>query len=158
DVLHSATTSSDFLVQAAKAVVDLVRLDSCRALMLEGEEWKTHAAHTAPQVLSETGWQPSQQILNQIRQDKKTTWQAPELGSVAARSLWGVKVVIAAPILDRGGELIGVLYGDRRREGMWVASPVTKLDAMLVDMIATGVSAGLARLQQEKAALTARIQ
>ena len=35
---------------------------------------------------------------------------------------------------------------------------MTKLDAMLVELIATGVAAGLARLQQEKAALTARIQ
>jgi adenylate cyclase len=69
-----------------------------------------------------------------------------------------VKAVIAAPILDRRGEVIGVLYGDRRREGMGIASPVTKVDAMLVELIATGVAAGLARLQQEKAALTARIQ
>src|SRR5439155_7903620 len=83
DVLHSATTSSDFLVQAARAVVDLVRLDSCRVLMLEGEEWKTQAAHTAPQVLSEKSWQPSRQILNQLRQEKKRTWQAPELAAVS---------------------------------------------------------------------------
>src|SRR5207237_5651604 len=56
-------------------------------------------------------------------------------------------------------EVIGVLYGDRRRDGMWVASPaLTKLDAMLVELIATGVAAGLARLEQEQAALTARVQ
>jgi adenylate cyclase len=159
DVLHSAASSSDFLAQAARAVIDLVRLDSCRVLMWEGEEWKTHTVQTAPQVLPEKSWEPSQQILNQLRQEKKTCWQAPELASVPTRSLHGVKVVVAAPILNPSGEVIGVLYGDRRREGMWVASPpLTKLDAMLVELIATGVAAGLARLQQEKAALTARIQ
>jgi adenylate cyclase len=158
DVLHSATSSTDFLAQAARAVVDLVRLDSCRVLMREGEQWQTHTVQTAPQVLAEEDWHPSRQILDQIGQTKKTTWQAPELAAAPTRSLYGVKAVVAAPILDRSGEVIGVLYGDRRRGGMGLASPVTKLDAMLVELIATGVAAGLARLQQEKAALTARIQ
>ncbi len=159
DVLHSATNSSDFLAQAARAVIDLVRLDSCRVLMLESEEWKTHTLQTAPHLLVEKNWQPSRQILNQVRREKKTSWQAPELAPASTRSLHGVKVVVAAPILDRAGEVIGVLYGDRRREGMGVAPPaLTKLEAMLVELIATGVAAGLARLQQEKAALTARIQ
>lgn len=159
DVLHSATSSPDFLAQAARAVIDLVRLDSCGVVMREGNEWKTHTLQTAPQMLAEKNWQPSQQILNQVRREKKTSWQAPELASPSSRSLFGVKVVVAAPILDRAGEVIGVLYGDRRREGAWLASTaLTKVEAMLVELIATGVAAGLARLQQEKAALTARIQ
>jgi adenylate cyclase len=159
DVLHSATSSSDFLAQAARAVVDMVRLDSCRVLMVEGDAWRTETVHSAPHVLAEKSWQPSRQILNQIRQEKKTSWQAPELAPASTRSLCGVKVVVAAPILNRSGEVIGVLYGDRRREGMWLTSPsLTKLDAMLVELIATGVAAGLARLHEEKAALTARIQ
>jgi adenylate cyclase len=159
DVLHSAASSSDFLAQAARAVVELVRLDSCRVLMLEGDEWKTQTVQAAPQILPEENWQPSRHILNQVQREKKTSWEAPELAASATRSLYGVKVVVAAPILDRRGEVIGVLYGDRRREGTWMAAPaLSKLDAMLVELIATGVAAGLARLQQEKAALTARIQ
>jgi adenylate cyclase len=159
DVLHSATGSPDFLAQAARAVVDLVRLDSCRVLMLEEEQWKTHTVQAAPHVLAEEDWHPSRQILNRVRQGKKTTWQAPELAVAPTHSLCGVKAVVAAPILDRRGEVIGVLYGDRRREGLGIASPsLTKFDAMLVELIATGVAAGLARLQQEKAALSARIQ
>ena len=81
----------------------------------EGAEWKPHTVQTAPQVLAEEGWHPSQQILTQIAQTKKTTWEAPELAAASTRSLCGVKAVIAAPILDRLGEVIGVLYGDRRR-------------------------------------------
>jgi adenylate cyclase len=159
DVLHSAASSSDFLAQAARAVVELVRLDSCRVLMLEGGEWKTQTLQAAPQVLPEKNWQPSRHILNQVLQEKKTSWQAPELAAAPTRSLYGVHAVVAAPILDRCGNVIGVVYGDRRREGMWMTSPaVSKLDAMLVELIATGVAAGLARLEQEKAALTARVQ
>jgi adenylate cyclase len=127
--------------------------------MLEGEEWKTQTVQTGPQVIPEKNWQPSRHILNQVRQEKKTSWQAPEMAAASTRSLYGVKAVVAAPILDRRGDVIGVVYGDRRREGMWMTSPaVSRLDAMLVELIATGVAAGLARLQQEKAALTARIQ
>jgi adenylate cyclase len=158
NVLHGATTSSDFLSQAARAVIDLVQLDSCRVLVLENDQWTTHTVQTAPHVLAEADWAPSRQILNQILQAKKTTRQAPELAAASSRSLYGMNAVVAAPILDRRGEVIGVLYGERHREGMGIAPALTKLDAMLVQLIATGVAAGLARLEQEKASLTARVQ
>ena len=46
-------------------------------------------------------------------------------------------------------------YGDRRYDtGL---SPVTRLQAMLVELLAGGVAAGLARLEQEQAAARARV-
>jgi adenylate cyclase len=73
-------------------------------------------------------------------------------------SLAGVKAVVAAPILNPQGDAIGALYGDRRQEASFVAHPITRLEAMLVDLLASGVAAGLARVEQEQAALRARVQ
>jgi class 3 adenylate cyclase len=102
---------------------------------------------------------PSKQVLDRVRQEKKTFWQVPNPAVLTAPSLMGVKAVVAAPILDRTGDVIGALYGDRRHESRLAALPnVTQVEAMLVELLACGVAAGLARIEQERAALTARVQ
>ena len=61
---------------------------------------------------------------------------------------------MAAPILNRKGDVIGALYGDRcQRSRATACGPITELEAMLVEMLAGGVAAGLARVEQEQAAL-----
>src|SRR5207245_2461919 len=74
-----------------------------------------------------------------------------------APSLAGVKAVVAAPILNAAGDVIGALYGERRGEpgGRATSGPVTKLEAMLVELLAGAVSAGLARRDEEKQAAPA---
>lgn len=64
-------------------------------------------------------------------------------------SVLGVQAVVAAPILDQRGEVIGILYGDRRQLG----KPITRIEAMLVELLACGVAARLARLKEEQSAL-----
>ena len=66
---------------------------------------------------------------------------------------------MATPLLDSKGAVIGAVYGDRRRpRGVLEQDLITELEAMLVELIASGVAAGMARLEQEHAALTARVQ
>jgi sigma-B regulation protein RsbU (phosphoserine phosphatase) len=63
-------------------------------------------------------------------------------------SLFGVQALVAAPILDRQGSVIGALYGDRSGEGdagRFAARPITNLQAKLVQLLASGVAAGLAQ-------------
>jgi adenylate cyclase len=67
--------------------------------------------------------------------------------------------VIAAPILNRQSEVIGALYCERRQgSGSAIIGPITRLEAMLVELLAGGIAAGLARVEQEQAALRARVQ
>jgi adenylate cyclase len=94
-------------------------------------------------------------VLSSVCRDKKTCWEVPPAAQGA--SLVGVKAVVAAPILNRAGEVIGAVYGDRRQGG-GRAGPITRLEAMLVSLLASGVAAGLARVEQEQAALRARVQ
>jgi adenylate cyclase len=157
-VLHSAAGSLDFFARAAHAVVELAGLDSGRVLLREGGDWKVRAHETATRSASESDWLPSRQVLTRVLEEKRTFWQVPAAAQRDA-SLMGVKAVVAAPILNPKGEVIGALYGYRRHQpGDLTARPISRLEAMLVEVLAGGVAAGLARVEQEQAALRARVQ
>ncbi|MBI2804922.1 MAG: adenylate/guanylate cyclase domain-containing protein [Planctomycetes bacterium] len=153
-LLQSAAGSEDFYAKAAAALVDLVKLDSGRVVFRAAEKWVERAVHLSTQKKSLAEWRPSTRILNNVAREKKTFWQVPELGS----STVGLDAVVAAPILDRKGEVIGALYGERRVTGIEVGEPLTQVEALLVEVLATGVAAGLARVEQEQAALRTRTQ
>lgn len=158
DVLQSAATASDCMHKAAQAVVDLVGLDTGRVLLFEQGDWQTAALRAPARLVPETDKPPSRGVLNRVRQEKRTFWEVPK-ATAPEGSLVGVQTVVAAPILDRHGAVVGALYGDRRKEGSAEgASPITELEAMLVELLAGGIAAQLARLELEKAVLTARVQ
>jgi adenylate cyclase len=159
EVLHSAASSSDFFQKAAQAVVDIVGLDTGRVL-LDAEDWKPVAVHAAAHIALDPGWQPSQNVLTRVRQEKRTFWQGPDQDDPElAESLLGVEVVVAAPILNREGAVIGAIYGDCRYDGVIRTRPqLTKLEAMLIELLASGVATGLARLEQEKAVVEADVR
>jgi adenylate cyclase len=156
DVLQSAAGASDFFDRAARAVIDLVGLDTAWVLTWQEGECRTQAVACAGRAGLDPSWQPSREVLDQVRQKKRTLWQVPQ--QAPGGSLRGVTAVVAAPILDREGEVIGAVYGDRRQDsGAGHAAPVGRLEALLVELLAGGVAAGLARVEQEQAALRARV-
>lgn len=156
-LLHSAAGSEDFYIKAARAAVELVKLDCCRVLIRVGEEWQEQASHYGRALTAEAEWRPSQKILGSVLREKKTFWQVPDLqGSLSIRD---IAAVVAAPILNRTFEVIGALYGERRlSSGTEIQSPISQLEALLVEVLASGVAAGLARVEHEKVALRARLQ
>ena len=67
-----------------------------------------------------------------------------------AHSLLNVEAVVVSPLLDPQASA-RALYGDRRTNEVGKAGPsISKLEAMLVETLACGVAAGLARLEQER--------
>jgi adenylate cyclase len=62
---------------------------------------------------------------------------------------------VAAPLLDRHDQVVGVLYGERRAGAARTAGADSRVAALLVNLLACGVATGLARLEQEQAALKA---
>jgi adenylate cyclase len=146
DVLQSAAATDEFFARAERAVVDAVGLDVGRVLLLdESDDWRPHAPRPDDRP-------PSRSVLEQVRREKRTFWAAPQ--SLEAASLERVQAVVAAPILDRAGRVIGALYGDRGSAG----GSVTEVEARLMELLAGGVAAGLARLKQERAALEAQVR
>ena len=157
-VFHSAASSADFFQKAAQAVVDIIGLDTGRVLVLDHDNWQTRAFASGSQI-SEDDWRPSLSVLNKVRCERRTFWELPSLVTDQLASLRGVEAVVATPLLDPNGDVIGALYGDRRRaRGVLEQDLISELEAMLVELIASGVAAGMARMQQEHAALTARVQ
>ncbi len=170
-VLHSAATSTDFFQKAAAAVVEMVGCDTGRVLLLrdgphapppespaaEGP-WVVAAQFTGPRAAPAPNWRPSQLVLSRVLSEKRTFWLHPDPGNTgAAESLLGVEAVVAAPILDRDGEVIGALYGDCRGDPLGKLR-INEVEARLVELLASGVATGLARMEQEKAAVEAEVR
>jgi adenylate cyclase len=158
DVLQAAADSADFFDRAARGVVDAVSLDSARVLLWQEGAWRTKAVQTTAQVDSTTLRGPSLSVLEKVRRHARTFWEEPGLEGSAAESLAGVETVVAAPILSKGGEVIGALYGERRRPMRPGALGMNELEASLVELLARGVAAGLARLEEERKAMQHRVQ
>jgi adenylate cyclase len=157
DVLQSAAGSRDFFGRAARALVDLVALDVGSVLVWQNGDWKREACYSAVPGECDTNWEPSQRILNRVREEKKTFWQMPGTPTLGT-SLAMIRAVVVAPILDSNGNVIGALYGDRRLDRPHAPpAKISRLEAMVVELVARGVAAGLARLVQEQAALRARV-
>jgi adenylate cyclase len=149
-VLQSAAASSDFFGRAAQAVVETVGLDLGRVLLREGEAWKPAAIFPAPPA-GEQPRPPSDRVLRQVAEARRTFRHAARPGQEDSPSLAGVLAVVAAPILDRNGSVLGALYGERRRAPS-VLGPrtISELDATKVELLAGAVAAGLARLERER--------
>jgi adenylate cyclase len=159
ELLQSAANSSDFFEKAARAAVDLVGLDSGQVLRFENNEWQPAACHIGPHATGPLGHQPSRRVLNKVLSDKRTFWEVHGQTAVEDGSLAGIQAVVAAPILDKQGNVIGALYGDRHRlPSLSSLAPISKVEVMLVELLASGVAAGLARLEQESAALAAHVR
>jgi adenylate cyclase len=138
----------DFFERSVQAVVAMAGMESGRVLLREKGQWQSEpkAVHPKPASQELAGhWQPSQRILDQVLLDKSTVWELPP--EAQDKSLLNVRAVIAAPILNTRGEVLGVLYGDRRQE---CERPIREVEAMLVQLLAYGIAAGLAREEQEK--------
>ena len=155
-VLQGVAGTREFFPRAARAMVELVGLDSGRVLLLDEGEWRIQAIENAAETKRAADWRPSRQVLARLLSEKRTFWMSPQNVPDAGQSLAGMDAVVAAPILNAAGEVIGALYGDRLQvPGLGAFAPVTSLEAQLVELLAGGVAAGLACLEQEQAAVRA---
>jgi adenylate cyclase len=153
-VLQSTLGALDFLEQAVQAMVDIAGLSSGWVLVCNGEDWKVLATAGVPA----SGWEPSRRVLDHVRREKRTFWQEPSAAAITeAQSLYFVQTVVAAPLLHPDGRVIGALYGERRRDHAQLR-PIGKLEALLVDVLACGVATGLARQEQQRAAVAAQVR
>lgn len=159
-VLQSAIGSSDFSERAAQEMVELIGLDSGRILEIAQDGgWTVTASYQRPSVLSPGGtWVPVRDLLRRVAAEKKTCWTTPLDLAAGTSSRVGLMAAVAAPILDRKGDVIAALYGDRRKEGAISGELIGPLEAMLVETLARGVAAGRARLEHEQTAANMQVR
>jgi adenylate cyclase len=147
-VLQSAVATDDFLAQAAEALVTVIGLHSGRVLFRQGVDWTTEATHLAPgeSLLAEL----SDSVLGQLREERHSVWLRLHQAGPPTVSLRPLQLVVAAPLLDPAGEVIGALYGEVRRGGPPTPDSEDTLRTVLVEILANAVSAGLARQRVER--------
>jgi adenylate cyclase len=176
DVLLAATDSSDsttFFDRAAGAVFDTVALDAVSLLLFSNGKWEVKTTQMACEGDTGSVRGPSLSILEKLRVEKRTIREDPGDDDGQAPSLMGIETVVATPILNRASDVVGALYGERRRvlrgikerPGAVMTAPshhsgssFTELEGMLIELVARGVAAGLARLEEERKAIHHRVQ
>ncbi len=157
-VLQSAAGASDFLTQAVDAVDRIVGLDAMTALQYEKGNWSVVVAKDRREdQAGADARSPSHTILREVLERKCTVYHLPA-GAQAAASLQGVKALVASPILDAAGNVIGALYGARYSQEGRQLPQISALEATMVEVIACSAAAGIAREVQQQKALQARIQ
>jgi adenylate cyclase len=159
-VFQSAASTRDFPEQAARAAVKIVGLDAAAMLRCSDDgRWRVEALYRETGDPNQAAWAPSQTLLGRVRRERRTFRHVPPAGADTPRSLQDVLALVAAPILNGAGQVIGALYGDRRSGASGGGVPqITAFEAKLVELLASGIAAGLARLKEEQAAIAARVQ
>jgi adenylate cyclase len=166
DVFQSAAGSQDFLKKAVEAASEMVNLDTVAVVLKPSTpqlgRWNVAAVWAQGRGVPDS-WRPSETILQRVADMRHTFYHAiPQRQGIAA-SLVGVQSIIAAPILDATGDIIGALYGEgwtqgaRERERELGAS-MTEIEAKLFELLAYGVATGLARLKQEQKLIAERVR
>lgn len=161
EVFQSAASSPDFLQRATKAVLTIVDLDAAAIVEPRDGDWRVRHAGFVTEQLAEDSWRPSRRMLDKVREQKSTFRYLPHLQPFEGEATHeDVVSIVAAPILDVHGALLGVLYGEKREASLAGADAphISELEALLVELLASGVAAGLARMEQERAAVSARVQ
>jgi adenylate cyclase len=152
-VQRSAAGSSEFYRDTAQAVVQLVGLDRGIVLLRSGDGWDTAGAYTED---AELGTSFSTSILKRVLAEERTFFEP--LTESMADSLVKVEAVVASPIFHASGEIVGVVYGSRDTRTDSSTGGIQPLQAQIVQILAATVSAGLARIDQEKEATRLKIQ
>lgn len=159
DVFQSAANSVDFLSKAARAAVELVGLDSATVLLYSKGQWNVAAREVREGDVVRENWTASQTMLSRVLEQRRTFFNVPVHNENIAASLVDVQSLVAAPFLDRNGEVLGVLYGERR-SGLdnQTKTAIRELDAKLVELLAYGVASGIARIEQERLLVAERVR
>jgi adenylate cyclase len=149
-LLNHVAGTPEYFQNAAQMAVETVDLDAARLLLLVRSEWQPRGMAANDRTDVSMLRRPSGRVLERVMTERKTFWEEPGTDSQQSESLAGVETVVAAPILDSNGDVIGALYGERQRAMRPGQAGVGKLEAQLVELIARIVAGGLARVEEER--------
>lgn len=151
-LLQSASSSTDFFHKAAESLVDLVGLDLGAVFLRVADGWQPASLAARGDARS----RPSSQVLSRVLAERRTLRSdADQAGDIGA-SLAKLEAYVASPILDGEGRVLGVLYGHRSGDPLG-GGRISEIESLLVEALACGVAAGLARVEQEAIAIRQKV-
>lgn len=116
---------------------------------LTEQGWHPWVEHVAEHALDGSPPNVSLSVLKRVDELHKTQI-CDARRDLATHSMHMLSSVVAAPILDRDGKLVAILYGDRWLMLQMDQDEVTELEALLLDVLAGAVAGGIARQAEEK--------
>ena len=127
-------------------MVDLVGLDRGLVLLRENGNWRIAAGWVKDQNV---GLNYSRSVLSRVVDQGRTFYGTPQSGDTRS-SLENVEAVVGSPILGSSGEVVGVLYGSRDWAPEMSRVGIQPLEAQVVQLLASVVSAGLIQLEMQQ--------
>ena len=166
-VQQAAAGTTAFYRQTAEAVVKLVGLD--KGLVILRVPKAPNAPANAParwMVQSRfpddggntMGREFSLTILDRVVKERRTFFQSSAAPAATSESLQGVEAVVASPIFEPTGDVVGFVYGCRTRFTAARGIGIGPLEAQIMQVLAASVATGLARQQHEAEASRSRVQ
>lgn len=148
DLLQSAAHTEEFYRKATRAVVDLIGLDVGAVFVAKGDDLRLVDLYSP----GNSATRPSRSLCDRVRSSKQSIRELPEPGGdLMMTNQAAIEAVVAAPILDSAGAVVGVLYGHRARKPQSDESPtISHLEQLLVETLASGVATGLSRLDEQR--------
>jgi signal transduction histidine kinase len=151
-VQSSSPASPEFYDRAARVLVDLVGLDRGLVLLRQGDAWKVVARAFRDE--GGQGREFSHTILRYVVEDRRTFYQTG-VHANQSDSLHMIQSVVASPIFNTQEQVLGVLYGTRARFAR--TRDIGPLEAQMVQLLASSIGVGMARLEQDNQANRLRI-
>ena len=152
DLHRTAASSDEFFTRAAEIAVRSTGLDAAMVLLRDGSGWQI-AGSAISDPRYGFSFEPTALNLMVARPD---VWRRPASRVGSAHHLVpGLDEaapsdsLVLAPVYGEYGEIIAAVYGVRHGHGDNRRLGVRTLEARVIEVLADGVAAGLARRQQE---------
>lgn len=152
-IQRAAAGSPEFYHQTARALVEVIGLDTAMVLMSApaaeapstgSDDWRV-VAHFDKAGRGRPTF--SRRVVDAIVREKRTFYQIFEERPDA--SLVDIEAVVASPILGGNEAVIGILYGSRSHAPSESGRAIGPLEAQIVQLLATAMESSLARAWQE---------
>ncbi|MBL9161569.1 MAG: adenylate/guanylate cyclase domain-containing protein [Planctomycetaceae bacterium] len=158
--LHRTAASSDaFFTRAAEIAVRSTGLDAAMVLLRDGSGWQIAGSSVADPRYG-VSFDPAALDLMVARPD---VWRRPASRVGGAHLVPGLDEaasqdsLVVAPVRGEYDEIIAAVYGVRHGHGDNRRLGIRTLEARVIEVLADGVAAGLARRQQEVDAARRRV-
>lgn len=157
NVQRAAARTTEFFAEAARAVVNLIGFDIGLVLTRSDSDWVVQA-EASPNGNDHKHFVFSRNLLQRVVEQRRTFFHAPK-DEIFTESLAADQLAVASPVFSADGEqVIGAIYGIRCTGLNREDAGIRPLDAQLVQVLSTAVSAGLARQESEALATRRQIQ
>lgn len=136
DLTRKSVSRSDLFNQTAQHLLSMIGLDLAAVLLADGDDWKVQAVKASREGDAVPEINPRPSVLAAIRSEKCAVWQTPtQEEDVDWSSIQDMRGIIAAPIMDEQGNVVGAIYGERTIASL-PTSHQMKLESVFMGLVA----------------------